>query len=206
MPLWDLPQKPKLLYVEDEKDVAEMLCVYFRMHGADAHHAQRGKQAIRLCARADFDLVILDVGLPDMTGYDVFRVLRQAGHKMPIIFLTQKAERMNRLAGLELGAVDYIVKPVDLDELRLRVRNALAHRVREVFPPTYVALLRQILAEHFDLEELRTLCFDLEINFDGLRGEGQEAKARELVAYLQRRERLDQLVSYLRQHRPDIKL
>jgi hypothetical protein len=66
--------------------------------------------------------------------------------------------------------------------------------------------LRQILTEHFDLEELRTLCFDLEINFDGLRGEGQEAKARELIAFLQRRERLGQLASYIRQHRPDIKL
>jgi hypothetical protein len=66
--------------------------------------------------------------------------------------------------------------------------------------------LRRILAERFDLEELRTLCFDLGVRYDDLPAEGQQAKARELVAYLQRRERLDQLASYLRQHRPDIKL
>jgi serine/threonine-protein kinase len=66
--------------------------------------------------------------------------------------------------------------------------------------------LRQMLAERFDLEELRTLCFDLGVRFDDLPAEGQQAKARELVAYLQRRERLSQLVGYIRQHRPDIKL
>jgi serine/threonine protein kinase len=66
--------------------------------------------------------------------------------------------------------------------------------------------LRQVLAERFDLEELRTVCFDLGVRFDDLPAEGQQAKARELVAYLQRRERLSQLVSYIRQHRPDIKL
>jgi serine/threonine protein kinase len=66
--------------------------------------------------------------------------------------------------------------------------------------------LRQFLIARFNLEELRTLCADLDVSYDELEGEGQEAKARELIAYLQRRERLRELVGYIRQHRPDIKL
>ena len=67
-------------------------------------------------------------------------------------------------------------------------------------------VLRQLLITRFDLEELRNLCFDLKVNYSDLGGEGQEAKARELIAFLQRRERLGDLVIYIRQHRDDINL
>jgi TIR domain/Effector-associated domain 7 len=68
----------------------------------------------------------------------------------------------------------------------------------------HASALRRILVERFDLEELRTLCSDLSIDYDALRGEGKEARARELIAYLQRRRQLDRLTNYIRQHRPDI--
>jgi len=68
----------------------------------------------------------------------------------------------------------------------------------------HASVLRRILVERFDLEELRTLCFDLSVDYDALGGEGKEARARELIAYLQRRRQLDQVTSYIRQHRPDI--
>jgi hypothetical protein len=68
----------------------------------------------------------------------------------------------------------------------------------------HTSALRRMLVERFDIEELRTLCSDLSIDYDALRGEGKEARARELIAYLQRRRQLDQLTSYIRQHRPDI--
>jgi TIR domain/Effector-associated domain 7 len=68
----------------------------------------------------------------------------------------------------------------------------------------HASALRRMLVERFDLEELRTLCSDLSIDYDALRGEGKEARARELIAYLQRRRQLDRLTSYIRQHRPDI--
>jgi hypothetical protein len=68
----------------------------------------------------------------------------------------------------------------------------------------HTSALRRILVERFNLEELRTLCFDLSIDYDALGGEGKEARARELIAYLQRRRQLDQVTSYIRQHRPDI--
>jgi len=66
--------------------------------------------------------------------------------------------------------------------------------------------VRKQLCERFDLEELRTLCFDLGVDFDSLRVEGKEAKARELIAHLRRRDQLSQLVRYIRHHRPDIEL
>lgn len=66
--------------------------------------------------------------------------------------------------------------------------------------------LRRLLTDHFDLEELRTLCFDLRVDYDSLRGEGKEAKARELLAYFQRRDQLSRLASYICQHRTDIGL
>ena len=70
--------------------------------------------------------------------------------------------------------------------------------------PAHASALRRILVERFSLEELRTLCFDLSIDYDALGGEGKEARARELIAHLQRRSQLDQLTNYIRQHRPDI--
>jgi hypothetical protein len=70
--------------------------------------------------------------------------------------------------------------------------------------PAHASALRRILVERFSLEELRTLCFDLSIDYDALGGEGKEARARELIAHLQRRRQLDQLTNYIRQHRPDI--
>ena len=70
--------------------------------------------------------------------------------------------------------------------------------------PAHASALRRILVERFSLEELRTLCFDLSIDYDALGGEGKEARARELIAHLQRRRQLGRLTSYIRQHRPDI--
>jgi serine/threonine protein kinase len=101
-------------------------------------------------------------------------------------------------------------RPEDRYQTASEMIEAINTLVIETVPQSLESVdlmsLRKVLVERFDLEELRTLCFDLGENFDSLRGEGQEAKAREWVAFLQRRERLSQLASYIRQHRPDIKL
>jgi CheY-like chemotaxis protein len=88
-----------------------------------------GEEVARFCTTQTPDLVILDIRLPDIDGYEVARRLRSARRtkEVPIIFLTEKRSRGDRLHGLELGADDYITKPFDVQELRLRVRNAL-HR------------------------------------------------------------------------------
>jgi PleD family two-component response regulator len=119
--------KLKILIVEDDIDVAEMLNAYFRVQGYDVSTVNWGEDGVRSSQTGQPDLVILDIRLPDIDGYEVARRLRadRRTSNIPIIFLTEKRERGDRLQGLELGADDYITKPFDVQELRLRVRNAL---------------------------------------------------------------------------------
>jgi DNA-binding response OmpR family regulator len=119
--------KPVILVVEDDVDVADMLNAYFRVQGYEVYTANWGEDAIRSCAATLPDLILLDIRLPDIDGFEVARRLRSNRHtrEVPIIFLTEKRSRGDRLQGLELGADDYLTKPFDVQELRLRVRNAL---------------------------------------------------------------------------------
>jgi DNA-binding response OmpR family regulator len=119
--------KPKILIVEDDPDVAEMLTAYFRTQDYDVSTVNWGEDGVRSSQQAAPDLVILDIRLPDIDGYEVARRLRgdRRTADIPIIFLTEKRDRADRLQGLEVGADDYITKPFDIQELRLRVRNAL---------------------------------------------------------------------------------
>ena len=119
--------KSAILVVEDDVDVAEMLTAYFRAQGYDVSAVNWGEDAVEACRSNRPDLVILDIRLPDIDGFEVARRLRtnQRTMDIPIIFLTEKRERSDRLQGLEVGADDYITKPFDIQELRLRVRNAL---------------------------------------------------------------------------------
>lgn len=116
-----------LLIVEDDIDVAEMLTAYFRTQGYEVLAVNWGEDAIQTCRSARPDLVILDIRLPDINGFEVAKRLRsyQRTQEIPIIFLTEKRDRADRMRGLELGADDYITKPFDIQELRLRVRNSL---------------------------------------------------------------------------------
>jgi DNA-binding response OmpR family regulator len=119
--------KPKILVVEDDLDVAEMLNAYFRVQGYEVFTVNWGEDGVRACQTVNPDLVVLDIRLPDIDGYEVARRLRldRRTQDIPIIFLTEKRERIDRLQGLEVGGDDYITKPFDVQELRLRVRNAL---------------------------------------------------------------------------------
>lgn len=119
--------KPKILIVEDDLDVAEMLTAYFRTQDYEVFTVNWGEDGVRSALQVTPDLVILDIRLPDIDGYEVARRLRtdRRTADIPIIFLTEKRDRADRLQGLELGADDYITKPFDVQELRLRVRNAL---------------------------------------------------------------------------------
>jgi len=119
--------KSKILVVEDDLDVAEMLNAYFRVQGYEVFTVNWGEDGVRACQTVNPDLVVLDIRLPDIDGYEVARRLRtdRRTQDIPIIFLTEKRDRADRLHGLELGADDYITKPFDVQELRLRVRNAL---------------------------------------------------------------------------------
>jgi DNA-binding response OmpR family regulator len=119
--------KPILLVVEDDLDIADMLNAYFRVQGYEVLTVNWGEDGVRACQTSLPNLVILDIRLPDIDGFEVARRLRsnRKTSDIPIIFLTEKRERTDRLRGLELQADDYITKPFDIQELRLRVRNAL---------------------------------------------------------------------------------
>jgi PleD family two-component response regulator len=124
--------KQTLLIVEDDLDVAEMLAAYFNVQGYHVSTTDLGEKAVDICRAKLPDLAILDIRLPDIDGYEVARRLRttQRTQEIPIIFLTEKRNRSDRLHGLKLGADDYITKPFDVQELRLRVRNSLRRSVQ----------------------------------------------------------------------------
>jgi len=119
--------KGRILVVEDDKDISKMLRIYFESLGYEVLVAARGADALETCRRKLPNIVVLDIMLPDIDGYEVCRRLRnnlRTSH-IPILFLTQKDERSDKIAGLELGADDYITKPFDIEELKWRVQNTL---------------------------------------------------------------------------------
>jgi len=141
--------KPVILVVEDDLDVAEMLNAYFNVQGYEVHTVNWGEDAVRSCQASLPDLVILDIRLPDIDGFEVAYRLRnnRRTSDVPIIFLTEKRARSDRLHGLELGADDYITKPFDVQELRLRVRNALKRSLQGSLTNPVTNLPEGILVE-----------------------------------------------------------
>jgi DNA-binding response OmpR family regulator len=119
--------KARLLVVEDDFDIANMLRIYFSGQNYAVDVAPRGSVALEKTRQNLPNLIVLDIMLPDIDGFEVCRILRtntRTSH-VPIIFLTQKDERSDRLQGLELGADDYVTKPFDIEELKLRVQRAI---------------------------------------------------------------------------------
>lgn len=119
--------KHTLLIIEDDPDTSEMLRVYFEAQGYKVVTADAGQKGLDKCKTEKPDLILLDVRLPDLDGFEVGRQLQDdvRTSRLPVIFVTERRERDDRIAGLKLGAIDYITKPFDVQELRLRVRNAL---------------------------------------------------------------------------------
>jgi len=125
--------KSRLLVVEDDIDIGNMLKIYFSGMEFDVDVAVRGSDALEKTKQVLPNLIVLDIMLPDIDGYEVCRNLRtnmRTSH-IPVIFLTQKDERSDKLQGLELGADDYITKPFDIEELKLRVQGAIKRSERE---------------------------------------------------------------------------
>jgi len=112
----------KVLVVEDDRGVAVSLTDGLADAGYDVHHVATGSAALAVEADADVDVVLLDLGLPDMDGRDVCRELRQRASNVPIIMLTARGDELDRVLGLELGADDYVTKPFSVRELIARIR------------------------------------------------------------------------------------
>lgn len=127
-----MPNK-RLLVIEDDFDVAEMLLMYFTSYQYEVFHADSGLAGVEMARTKYPQLILLDVMMPDIDGYETCSRIRHMTltKYIPIIFLTQRDERANKVKGLELGADDYITKPFDIDELRLRVQSAIRRATRE---------------------------------------------------------------------------
>jgi DNA-binding response OmpR family regulator len=119
--------KHTLLIIEDDLDTSEMLRVYFEAQGYRVVTAVTGRDGLDKCRSESPNLILLDVRLPDLDGFEVGQHLQEdvRTSRLPVIFVTERRNRDDRIAGLKLGAIDYITKPFDVQELRLRVRNAL---------------------------------------------------------------------------------
>jgi DNA-binding response OmpR family regulator len=116
--------RPEILLVEDETAITEPLAEALEREGFSARVAGTAADALRMAAESAPDLVLLDIGLPDGSGLDVCRELRREG-EVPVIMLTARGSEADRVAGLELGADDYVVKPFSAREVTARVRAVL---------------------------------------------------------------------------------
>lgn len=115
----------RILIVEDEPAVARGLEYGLRSDGFEVLLATTGQSALDLARTKNPQLVLLDIRLPDISGFDVCRILRAEGKRMPILMLTARDEETDKVLGLELGADDYVVKPYSLRELISRIRALL---------------------------------------------------------------------------------
>lgn len=140
-----------VLLVEDDDALAGMLKRGLSQAGFQVIEAHDGTTAIHLMQSGQIHAVLLDLRLPDMTGLDVLRVLRADACRQPILIVTARTEECNRIVGLELGADDYIVKPVGLGELIARVRAAL-RRVYGGYAPLSANRHRHILFGDVDID------------------------------------------------------
>ncbi len=115
---------PHVLLIEDEAGIADAVLYALRSDAIEATHCLLGKAGLERFAMGGIDLVVLDVGLPDCSGFDVCRELRRSS-EVPVIFLTARAGEIDRVVGFELGADDYVVKPFSPRELIARVHARL---------------------------------------------------------------------------------
>ncbi len=131
--------KQKVLIVDDDQHIAELISLYLEKEGFDTKEVYDGREAVTMVAMYQPDMIILDLMLPGMDGYQVCAEVRKT-NKVPIIMLTAKGETFDKVLGLELGADDYMVKPFDTKELVARVKAVL--RRYETKPEVASKILR----------------------------------------------------------------
>jgi two-component system, OmpR family, response regulator QseB len=143
----------RILIVEDDPLLGEGLVAALKRHGYTADWLQDGAQAISAVASEQFDLLLLDLGLPRLDGYAVLSAIRSSGNRLPVLVLTARDQVADRVRGLDLGADDYLVKPFDLNELLARIRalhrraqgqtsNAIVHGDLRLDPAAHLCIYK----------------------------------------------------------------
>ena len=159
-------QPMKILLIEDIQEVATPLIRYLALEDISVIWRSNAREGIYELAKEKFDTIILDLGLPDKDGRDVCQELRQNGYTVPILVLTSRSRTIDKIELLNIGADDYMVKPVDYDELiaRLRalVRRDMDHKSQEItFGKTYVNTAKKYVKYHGNIIDVSPREFDL---------------------------------------------
>lgn len=131
--------KHRILVVDDEPAVNELICDALHLAGFETFSAQHGMEALRLVRESHVDLIILDVNMPQMDGYEVLERLRGSAVSTPVIVLTARQQKEDTRQGFELGADDFVRKPFGIEELTLRVRAILRRSAAAENPSTIFA-------------------------------------------------------------------
>ena len=126
---------PKLLVVDDEQNIRAMIRKYAEFDGYTVEEAGDGMEAVEKCRKGSFDLIIMDVMMPELDGFSACREIRKTDEQVPIIMLSARGEEYDRIHGFELGVDDYVVKPFSPRELMMRV-SAVLKRSRTEQPAT----------------------------------------------------------------------
>ena len=114
----------KILVVDDESKIREMICKYARFEGFDVYEAEDGLQAVEMCNERDYDLIVMDVMMPNLNGYSAIKEIKQ-NKDIPCIMLSAKGEEYDKIHGFELGIDDYVVKPFSPKEFMMRIKAVL---------------------------------------------------------------------------------
>jgi two-component system OmpR family response regulator len=125
----------RLLVVEDDPNILELLTASLRFAGFEVMTAGSGSEGVTAALRADPDLVVLDVMLPDLDGFEVIKLIRAEGARVPVVFLTARDTTDDKIRGLTLGGDDYVTKPFSLEELTARIRAVLRRAAGDQAPP-----------------------------------------------------------------------
>lgn len=144
-----------ILVMEDEAAIAETICYALKTDGFTVHWSMTGGEGLQQVSVLQPDLIILDIGLPDINGFDIFRQLQTQGTSPPaVIFLTARSEEIDRVVGLELGADDYVSKPFSPRELCARVRAVLRRsriQPRSITTSLSIDVRFKILTEQYEI-------------------------------------------------------
>ena len=164
----------KILLVEDEEKLARMVELELRYEGYQVHKSFDGRSGLERALSGEFDLVLLDIMLPQLSGMEVLRRLRKEGVQLPVIMLTARDSVVDKVSGLDSGADDYITKPFAIEELLARIRAALRKRPAQAAEPPRSLLTAGPLTMDTDRHEV------------SVNGEGVELTRREfdLLRYL----------------------
>jgi two-component system, OmpR family, alkaline phosphatase synthesis response regulator PhoP len=167
----DKVTKASLLVVEDEETISEMLQLNLELEGYEISLANTGPKALKMVNNEYFDLIILDIMLPDMDGITVCETIRMQHNNVPILFLSAKGSASDRIEGLKKGGDDYLTKPFELEELLLRVEK-LVLKNQKIMQPQAVSEVYEFESGKIDFAAHE--CFDKN-------GERQELSKKEMA-------------------------